>query len=197
MAFVKLNEEEFAALTPAKQASYLKEAAANEAATSKTLVELKDPKISTLHGSVVNISEWRKGSDEEGATFKHDTRIVTVSDLKDGSTHDVFITRNQWKEYGCEAVLYNGNAVTLSLEEAIKGITGYKDSKTSEVLTAHTKSFKAFNKVVFLDDINFMAVLEERGLSFNSIDMLLNTLIKKRGIHDEQVQKSATATPLF
>ena len=46
-------------------------------AAVETVKELVAPKIITLHGTVVMVSDWRKGSDEEGATFKHDTRIDT------------------------------------------------------------------------------------------------------------------------
>ena len=155
--------------------------------------ELVVPKIITLHGTVVMMSDWRKGSDEEGATFKHDTRIVTLSNLKDGVTHDVFITRSQWKEYGCEQVMYAGNAVTVSLEDCIKDVTGYKATAKSEVLTPHTSSYKAFNKVIMLDDIQMLAVLEERGVSFNGIQFIMNKLATARLQHDIAVQQKATA----
>jgi len=174
-----------------------KENSAVEAQGAQAVVEvvkeLVAPKIVTLHGTVVMVSDWRKGSDEDGATFKHDTRIVTLSNLKDGVTHDVFITRSQWKEYGCEQVMYAGNAVTVSLEDCVKDVTGYKATAKSEVLTPHTSSYKAFNKVIMLDDIQMLAVLEERGVSFNGIQFIMNKLATARLQHDIAVQQKATA----
>lgn len=193
MAFKVLKATEIAKLSEEQLKQYEIDLAAHEAAAEAELEELdlKVPEIIALHGTVVLISDWKKGSDEEGATFKHDTRIVTVSDLADGITRDVFITRDQWHAYSCESVIYPGNGLSFNLEDCIKGVTGYKKTSKSTTLTAHTQSYKAFNRVVALEDSIMWNLLERRGMSVTGIQFIMSKLEKTRANHDLLVQQAA------
>ena len=193
MAFKVLKATEVAKLSAEEQAQYQLDLAAYlEAAEELTKApELSVPEIFALHGTVVLLSEWKKGSDEEGAKFKHDTRIVTVSDLKDGVNRDVFITRDQWHAYSCESVVYPGNGLSFNLERCIKGVTGYKKTAKSETLTAHTQTYNAFNRVVALEDITMWSILEQRGMSLTGIQFVMSKLEKTRANHDLLVQQAS------
>ena len=193
MAFKVLKATEIAKLSEEALKQYELDLAAFEAAAEAELEELdlKVPSIIALHGTVVLLSEWKIGSPEEGATFKHDTRIVTVSDLKDGVTKDVFITRDQWHAYSCESVIYPGNGLSFNLEDCIKGVTGYKETSKSTVMKAHTKSYKAFNRVVALEDSIMWNLLEQRGMSVTGIQFIMSKLEKTRANHDLLVQQAA------
>lgn len=193
MAFKVLKATEIAKLSEEQLKQYEIDLAAFEAAAENQIeeLELKEPAIIALHGTVVLLSDWKKGSDEEGATFKKDTRIVTISDLKDGVTKDVFITRDQWHAYSCESVIYPGNGLSFNLEDCIKGVTGYKETSKSVTLKAHKQSYKAFNRVVALEDSIMWNLLEQRGMSVTGIQFIMSKLEKTRANHDLLVQQAA------
>ena len=169
------------------------------ATTPATIVSLVSPNKLTIHGSVVAMSDWRIGSQEDGATFKHDTRIISVSDLMErGVVHDVFITRNQWKEYGCEAIIFVGNAITFTLEDCIANKTGYKATSDAVVMTVHTKSYKAFYKVTFLDVNTLIMLLGEKGLDYQLIGMMIGQINNVRANNTRAyVVPQASANGLF
>ena len=142
-----------------------------ETPAKKEVIKLVAPEVVTLVGTVVSLTER-----EKGGKFKHDTKIVTVEELGTGETHDVFITANQWKEYGCKPLIYGGNIVTFSLEDCIEGKTGYKEFEESVELTPHEQSFKSFGRVVETSTIKVLTELNKAGVEPSMCKMIVDDL---------------------
>jgi len=153
-----------------------------------TVATLLAPKVTTRVASVVGISE-RKAGDK----FKKDTMIVSLRDVTTGEVFDVFITVNQWKEYGCKNYYYNGNVVSQQMEECIAGVTGYKESADSAELTAHDTTFAAFHRVLNVDNIGLMTTLSSAGFDVNLIGMVANNLAQVRAMFDKQLAAAKMA----
>lgn len=137
--------------------------------------QLKTPKRFSITGSIVNMSERRKGD-----KFKHDTKIVTVEDLETSEIHDVFITFSQWKEYSCDKVIYMGNVVTFSLEECIENVTGYYEFSDSTEMTAHTSSYSAFNRALETATPTIMRLLAKGGSDAATSQIIVSEINKVR-----------------
>jgi len=143
-----------------------------------TITKLRTPKTISLIGTVVSLNERRKGD-----KFRHDTKIVVVEEFGSKKLVDVFITFNQWKEYGCEALIYKGNVVSFELEECIEGVTGYYESESDDDLTAHEASFLAFARSVETSIFGLLDACSAVGMSSAITEVFCKTVTQIRSFH--------------
>ena len=150
-----------------------------------TVSNVVEPKLITLIGSVELVNK-KSANIDAGGKFSKDTYIISLNVPKrvNGEliheSKNVFITVAQWKEYGCEAVIYNGNYVKLTVEECIANVTGYKKDPDDDFLTVHEKTFDAFHSMTNVSEDVLMMHHEYLGISERLSDRILNTLARTR-----------------
>ena len=149
-----------------------------ENAPEVKITRLRAPKSISLIGTVVSLNERRKGD-----KFRHDTKIVVVEEFGTKKLVDVFITFNQWKEYGCENIIYKGNVVSFELEECIEGVTGYYESEGDDDLTAHEASFLAFARSVETSIFGLLDACSTVGMSSAITEVFCKTVTQIRSFH--------------
>ena len=154
--------------------------------TTVTVVELVEPQVLTLIGSVEAIN-FKPSNSDAGGKFKHDTHIVSLSVPRKGKeglefvTETVFITAKQFTEYGCDKSVYVGNYVKLSVEDCIKDVTGYYDQADDAELTPHEKSFKAFAGIAEATADLLMLRFDSIGVSERMSDRIIaNVMLTRR-----------------
>lgn len=140
--------------------------------------KLKTPQNISLVGTIVSINERRKGD-----KFRHDTKIVVVEEFGTKRLVDVFITFNQWKEYGCEGIIYKGNVVSFELEDCIADVTGYYESPGDDELTAHEASFLAFHRSVETSIFGLLEACSAVGMSSAITEVFCKTVTQIRSFH--------------
>ena len=166
-----------------------KKAAEAAAAGNVVIAELLDPKQETLIGSIEMIN-FKEANSEKGGKFNKDTFIVALSIPKiiDGvfgfESKNVFITAKQFKEYGCESVIYTGNYVRMTVEHCVKDVTGYKENADDEELTAHTNTFDAFVGVTSANADVLMMYLESVGVTERMTDRIIASVSRLRETRD-------------
>ena len=159
--------------------------AAEAQAGNVAVVELIAPKQSTLIGSIEMIN-FKEANSEKGGKLNKDTFIVALSIPRviDGvfgfESKNVFITAKQFKEYGCESVIYTGNYVRMTVEHCIKDVTGYKEHADDEELVAHTNSFDAFVGVSAANADVLMMYLESVGITERMTDRIIASVSRLR-----------------
>lgn len=140
-----------------------------------SVVTLSIPRAFSVSGTVVSINSRMKDD-----KFKHDTKIVTVEELGSGKVTDVFITESQWREYGVAKIIYMGNIVTFSLEECIKGVTGYKELSDSVELTPHNATYSAFARCVETSTVQCYSILGAKAIDPMVIRMIMQSVTQLR-----------------
>lgn len=139
--------------------------------TAKNNGKLVKPLLLNVIGTVVGLSERSKGG-----KFKHDTKIVTIEDVRTGEFLDVFITARQWSEYRCGEYCYMNNVINVAVEDCIANVTGYIAEEGDVEMTAHTESFKAFNRALNASIQSLAIALSKQGVDHNTIQMLTNSV---------------------
>ena len=104
--------------------------------------ELKTPIRHSVIGEIISVKDINKDDYKEGK-FKHDCKIVRVDPLNGSPLVDVYITNDQYNQYGLAPIVFEGNVVNFTIDENIAGETGYIDPDTEE-WTYHEKSFNSF-----------------------------------------------------
>jgi len=188
--FKVLDAEAIALLSPEALVEYNAALAASEVVIKKAKLTL--PRKYTIIGTVVSIAE-READSEAGGKFKRNTKIITLSDVKTQQCVDVFISENQWADYGCEQHLFLGNVVSMTLEANIANTTGYMEDANATVLTPHLKTFNSFNKVVYADDIQLMVMLSTQGVSDGIVGLICNSVANKRAVHERILANKSLA----
>ena len=142
--------------------------------TAKVIVtggKLVTPEVLNIIGTVVGISERAKGG-----KFKHDTKIVTIEDVKTGEFVDVFITARQWSEYKCGDYCYMNNVINVAVEDCKANVTGYIAQEGDVEMTAHEHDFKAFNRALNASIQSLAIALSKQCVDHNTIAMLTHSV---------------------
>ena len=156
------------------------------------VTELAQPAVESFIGTIVGISERAKS-----AKFKHDTKIITLMNILTNETKLVFVTSNQWKEYGCDKYFYSDNIVRIEVEKCIANVTGYKALPDDLELTAHDQTFDAFRNVVDLPVYGLTTTLAKEGFEQSIIGMLVGQLAQVRAMKARVAMPTIGSSSVF
>ena len=162
----------------AAQAAANTEQQGNGSETTVITAGLRKPTVTNFIGTIVGLSERAKGG-----KFKHDTKIITLEDVKSGEYVDIFITNKQWIEYNCAESCYLDNVVNVAVEECVEGVTGYIAEDGDTELTAHEGTYKAFNRILNATVQSLAIALSKMGVDFQTVQMLITSVSAVRSTH--------------
>lgn len=140
---------------------------------------LRKPEPGNVLGTVSKVT-FRTADIASGGKFKRDTYICVIEDIATDKLHNVFITTRQWAEYGCAAIVFEGNVVNIGIEHCIEGETGYLENADDVDFTAHEHTFDAFTQSLPMTEIAMMKQLSKSGLSDGLITSIVNSIVRQR-----------------
>ena len=154
------------------------------------------PKMFAVIGMIVKTAKLNADEYEKLALTNTggDARVVTMEPFDGTPNQDVWFAENQIEEFGLESILWVGNAVNISIEERIAGITGYVDVDGMEHLHGENAPNMAAGTVKMsarnANECSIIA-LERADVSDRSIDRIE----AKRADHADAVAKVAKYHP--
>lgn len=149
--------------------------------------ELKTPIRHSVIGEIISVKDINKDDYKEGK-FKHNCKIVRVDPLNGSPLVDVYITNDQYNQYGLAPIVFEGNVVNFTIDENIAGETGYIDPDTEE-WTYHEKSFNSFAGADNVGSLGLIGVFGKLGIGAD----IVSTFIKS--IETARSQRKAVVKP--
>lgn len=152
--------------------------------------ELKTPIRHSIIGEIISVKDINKDDYKEGK-FKHDCKIVRVDPLNGSPLVDVYITNDQYNQYGLAPIVFEGNVANFTIDENIAGETGYIDPDTEE-WTYHEKSFNSFAGADNVGSLGLIGVFGKLGVGADMVSKFIKSIEIARSQHKAVVKPKVT-----